>query len=546
MDDFLDESVKEASSSIIEHEMQESQGMKSKRHFNLDSEFGCEEERRLQNTEYIVLDEIDQTGVLCSNDISFNSTPKKAEFTMNFVDKSCVYSKRAQESLNEIRKHIYLDTTSFEAYVENVLFSNTQNSGACDRYKSSVKMLHNDLSFFNPWEKNDEEDQKFLYAIPPGMQNLGATCYLNTQLQCLARIIPFIDAILEWRPPVSLSRMDVVLSTLQQIMAKVACGAERILSTENFASALGIENNEMQDPNEFARLLLDKMNIAFQQSLQWHGKKAESLGTLLPNLFEGRMTYETACQSCGRVTCKSESFMDINLPIVHSPLLSKIEDDGKVKRRKNTKHSKVNEAPTSIQFCLDNYMCPEELVGDNQYWCVDCRTKTNAMRNVSFSKLPNVLNLQLCRYVFDRNTQTKKKLTDRVQLPHLLKITSTQDSEPRAYRLCSVMKHLGTSAYHGHYIADAMDWQTGFWFQFNDEKVERIGTDWTSSEKGGSLSYDSKEKGCKDAYNIYYVHEPFLRRHSISNVTSQSDVNENNVIRETILDRQRRYSALKE
>ena len=169
MDDFLDESAKEASSSIIENEMQESQGKKSKQHFNLDSEFGCEEKLRFQNTEYIELDEIDQTGVLCSNDISFLSTPssiKKAESTMSFVDKSCVYSKRAQESLNEIRKHIYLDTISFEAYVENVLFSNTQNSGICDRYKSSVKMLHNDLIFFNPlWEKNDEEDQKFLYAF---------------------------------------------------------------------------------------------------------------------------------------------------------------------------------------------------------------------------------------------------------------------------------------------------------------------------------------------------------------------------------------------
>jgi ubiquitin C-terminal hydrolase len=534
MDDFLVRSANAASSVTIVDEMTQSQEMKSEL-----------EMITLQNNVCIEINESDQTAVVGIDDFSLNGTisfESNADSTMSF----CQFSKGAQEKLREVRKHLYLNPISFDSYVEKVIFDSEKNN-ACDMYKSQVQELHDKIIFFNTLgTESKKENEKFRFAVAPGMKNLGATCYLNTQLQCLARIIPFVDAILEWRPSESPSRMDLVLSTLQQILAKVAYGAECILTTENFASALGIENNEMQDPNEFARLLLDKMNIALQHSIQYHGRQTESLGTLLPTLFEGRMTYATSCQFCGRVAYKSESFMDINLPIVHPPFLGDVKNDVSGTRHTNTKHSKFNEVPTSIQYCLDHYMHPEELVGDNQYWCANCQAKRDATRSVYFSKLPNVLNLQLCRYVFDRSTQTKVKRTDRVRLPQILKITSEQGSQTKLYRLCSVMKHLGNSAYHGHYIAEAMDWQTGFWFEFNDEKVERIRKDWLCLGYEDSSACNSKEKGCKDAYNVYYVHEPFLRRHAINKVINASDANENSVIREANFERQRRYLAIKE
>jgi hypothetical protein len=47
------------------------------------------------------------------------------------------------------------------------------------------------LIYENPIERNhlkdDETSSTFHIAAPPGISNLGATCYLNTQLQCLAQ-----------------------------------------------------------------------------------------------------------------------------------------------------------------------------------------------------------------------------------------------------------------------------------------------------------------------------------------------------------------------
>lgn len=67
-------------------------------------------------------------------------------------------------------------------------------------------------------------------------------------------------------------------------------------------------------------------------------------------------------------------------------------------------------------------------------------------------------------------------------------ITSFDDlsSEQTTYHLSAVLIHKGPSAHSGHYIAHIKDENTGFWFKFNDEKVERI--------EGRKLTLDSDDR----------------------------------------------------
>ncbi len=53
--------------------------------------------------------------------------------------------------------------------------------------------------------------------------------------------------------------------------------------------------------------------------------------------------------------------------------------------------------------------------GDNQYFCEDCDNKRDARRFIKLTDLPRVLNLQLLRFVYDRNTGTKKKLSNKIK-----------------------------------------------------------------------------------------------------------------------------------
>lgn len=42
------------------------------------------------------------------------------------------------------------------------------------------------------------------------------------------------------------------------------------------------------------------------------------------------------------------------------------------------------------------------------------------------------------------------------------------------YELSAVLIHRGVSAYSGHYIAHVKDPQTGEWYRFNDEEIEKM------------------------------------------------------------------------
>ena len=53
--------------------------------------------------------------------------------------------------------------------------------------------------------------------------------------------------------------------------------------------------------------------------------------------------------------------------------------------------------------------------GDNEYYCDDCQCKRSAKRMTEITKLPPVLNLQLLRFVYDRNSGYKKKLSKKLK-----------------------------------------------------------------------------------------------------------------------------------
>jgi len=53
-----------------------------------------------------------------------------------------------------------------------------------------------------------------------GIQNLGAACYLSTQLQCLGQNPVFLDGIFSWRPVDATHKMNGVMEKLQTLLAQ--------------------------------------------------------------------------------------------------------------------------------------------------------------------------------------------------------------------------------------------------------------------------------------------------------------------------------------
>lgn len=463
--------------------------------------------------------------------------------------KSEVYRLETRNKLKKVRRSVLVPKQSVSRYLQDSLKDLLQSVNGVEAALQVLHKQHEKLIFTNPLCEKERRGDQLELSMPPGIENLGATCYLNTQLQCLAQNRVFTKGILSWKSSSQDDRMNTVLQHFQSILGTLQYGSLASISTIEFSTALGLDHYEQQDPNEFSRLFLDRMHQSFQNS---------DLEYLLPHLFQGVVNYETVCLTCKASSNRQEEFMDVNLPIV-KPQSTK-------KKSILETFMKETNPQADLQTCLQTYLQDERLAGDNQYYCSACDCKRDAVRKLTFRKLPPVLNVQLSRYVYNRVKHMKEKVRDKVLLPLDLTLQAPSKEEGKGleehrFILCAVMRHKGTSAYSGHYVAEAMDWLTGQWFEFNDELV-------TLLRDGPSCSYDpsnnanSKEeavpvKGAKrkkksalegspDAYNMYYVEEKFLAQSVLESIreTKRNPSDDLSVVDQLAIERSENFAEL--
>lgn len=418
-----------------------------------------------------------------------------------------------------LRKPVFVDVEKIKTHLTSNIITGdgAAEEGIVEELISAIQNWHKSLIYEG--NRCDSKGQ-FTICRPVGIRNLGATCYLNSQLQCLVSNLKFVHGVFNWtkgKGHQQSSQMSIVISRMQSLLARMVYGAQNVVCTDEFASALCLENNEMQDPNEFARLLFDRMHESFQF--------IPTMKSLLPDIFRGSFQYSTKCMRCKTVSCREEDFMDLNLPIQKPDILSS---------------KKI-----TLEMLLEEYLKPEMMDGDNKYHCDYCEDSCDAERSVAFSSTPQVLNIQLARYVFDLKKFQKRKLMDNILLPRSLHVDK-QCGDRVKYILCGVQNHKGTSAYSGHYIAEVMDWTTGAWFEYNDEKVTFLARGPNSSYDPDQSSTTRLKGGNPDAYNLFYIQEQFLRSSVMDQIKLRSTPPSKGIIFETSKERENSFEIFRE
>uniref|UniRef100_A0A3Q0RJ62 Ubiquitin carboxyl-terminal hydrolase 48 n=1 Tax=Amphilophus citrinellus TaxID=61819 RepID=A0A3Q0RJ62_AMPCI len=297
-------------------------------------------------------------------------------------------------------------------------------------------------------DPNSERRDKNTFV---GLTNLGATCYVNTFLQVWFHNLELRRSLYQCqnsRAEEHNTESDYepqsICEHLQYLFALLQNSNRKYIDPSGLVKALGLDTGQQQDAQEFSKLFLSLLEDTLSK------QKNPNLRNVIQQQFCGQFSYVTMCNQCGRSSALPSRFYELELNI---------------------------QGHKNLTECVTEFLKEEKLEGENRYFCESCQSKQNATRRIRLHSLPPTLNLQLMRFVFDRQTGHKKKLNSFISFPEQLDMgpfLEGKQDEKCVYELSAVLIHRGISAYSGHYIAHVKDARTGDWYKFNDEEIEKM------------------------------------------------------------------------
>ena len=310
-----------------------------------------------------------------------------------------------------------------------------------------------------------------------GLQNQGATCYMNSILQALFHLTAF-RRIVYSMPTENVEDAGASIPLNMQALFYEMQTGSKACSTRKLTKSFGWDAGQafvQHDIQEFLRVLASNI----EEKLKG-GENSKALSELfdgkLAKVITGPKSFQTE---------NTEAFNDLSLEVKDC---FDIDDSMKMYMAQET---------------IDEYDTEQPDIGK-------CKVKMSK----KFVELPAVLQIHLKRFEFDVTRYRTVKIDSQFAFGDALDLTKfmKDPSVCAKFRLFGVLVHSG-DAYGGHYYVCLRPGCGKSWYRFNDTLVEQItAKEAIDANFGGTVGYVTYYHKIYSAYMLFYVREDMISR----------------------------------
>ena len=335
-------------------------------------------------------------------------------------------------------------------------------------------------------KSNEKEALNEYETIIIGLNNIGATCYMNSTLQCLSNtdeLTKYFLTEFAYEPNNNNKIMsNAYYNLIQNLWNKN--NNNKSFSPDEFKEKLSQENPLFKgiaanDSKDLIQFLIERLhnelnvvnnnyNFDYNQNDQLDEQKMKDLfmkeleanyNSIISHLFYGILETKSQCLGgCNSIKYNFQVYSFIEFP------LEKVNEfcfnTGRKINNNNNKNPDID-----LYECFEFYRRQELMGGENTMYCHICGKNYDSYYETSLYSTPKNLIINLNRgrgAVYECN----------VIFPEILNLNDfVVDKNNIHYELYAVICHIGPSSMSGHFVAYCKNRMDKRWYLYNDSFV---------------------------------------------------------------------------